>query len=45
MMHGYSYQEKFMVIREDTLIILHVRKHYFVAMIRVASYFSKKISV
>ena len=34
-----------MVIREDIFNILHVRKHYFVVMTRIASYLSKKISV
>ena len=31
-----------MVIREDILNILHVKKHYFVVTRRIASYSSKK---
>ena len=34
-----------MVIREDILNILHVKKHYSVVSRRIASYLSKKISV
>ena len=34
-----------MVIREDILNILYVRKHYFVVMRRIASYLLKKIPV
>ena len=34
-----------MVIREDILNILHLRKHYFVARRRIVCYLSKKISV
>ena len=36
---------KFMVIREDILNILHVRKHYFVITRRITGYLSRKISV
>ena len=34
-----------MVIREDILNILHVRKYYFIVARRIASYLSKKISI
>ena len=34
-----------MVVREDILNILHVRKHYFDVTRRIVSYFPKKISV